>query len=130
MWTYIFNFLCNDYKFFSIACQDVNISGSNRAIIGYNLSKELQLALQVQNRAEPTYILPRAIYIASCVVLYSFMSVFLKTPSETSASLKNSMKTHLIYCMLFMIFLLCLDVSIFHDELWRVKINARINPSV
>ena len=132
--TFSFNFLCNHYQFFYIACQDANMPGSNGAIIGCNLPKELQLALQTQNRVESTYILPRANYItiweeifktykelASCEVLYSFISVCLKTPSETSASLKNSMKTHLIYCMLLMVFLLCIGVSIFHYELQRVK---------
>ena len=37
--THIF-FLCDYYQFFSFSCQNTNITGSNCAIVGCNLSKK------------------------------------------------------------------------------------------
>ena len=46
LWTHIFTFLCDYYTFFfSFFCQNVNMTESDCAIIGCNLSKKHELAL-------------------------------------------------------------------------------------
>ena len=42
--------------FFSFFCQDANKTRSNRAIIGYNLSKKHKLTLYKTQSEEPNYV--------------------------------------------------------------------------
>ena len=42
--------------FFSFFCQDANKTRSNRAIIGYNLSKKHKLTLYKTQSGEPNYV--------------------------------------------------------------------------